>query len=76
MSSKQEKDIVSTVEQDETYVKALKELSEEQRKDVEATVASFARILGPMVENLEKLESSDELVKAVQQRLAEKLRDR
>lgn len=75
MSEKHEKGIVDSVEQDELYVKAIKATPEKDKASVKATLDGFAKMLGPMVEAVEKLEGSEEVARLVRERLAEKLRD-
>ena len=74
MSEKHVKDIVATVEQNEVYVEAMKGVSEGERANVKATLEGFAKLLSPMVEAVEQLEASEEVIQAVRARLAEKLR--
>jgi len=71
---KHAKDIVDAVRQNDAYARAAAELSEPDRIAVEATVDSFAALLGPFVATLDELERSDEVMAAVRARLAEKLR--
>lgn len=74
MSDKHVKGIVDAVEQSEIYSEAMKSVPEGEKAHVKTTVEGFAKLLGPMVEAVEQLEASEEVVKAVRARLAEKLR--
>ncbi len=74
MSEKHEKGIVDAVEQSEIYVKAIESAPEKDKANVKATLEGFAKLLGPMVEAVEKLEGSEEVARLVRERLAEKMR--
>lgn len=74
MSEKHEKGIVDSVEQSEIYTKAMESTSEKDKANVKATLEGFAKLLGPMVEIVEKLEESEEVARLVRERLAEKMR--
>ena len=74
--NKHTKDIVDAVKQDDMYTKAVAELPKTDRDAVEATVESFATLLGPLIAALDGLEQSDEVMAAVRVRLAEKMRSR
>jgi len=73
MSEKHAKDIVNAVEQTDVYIKALEAASEKEKTNVKATLEDFAKLLSPIVETVEMLETSEEVIKAVRERLAEKL---
>ncbi len=76
MSEKYAKGIVETVEQNEVYVETMKAIPDKEKANVKATLDGFAKLLSPMVEALEQLETSEEVAKEVRARLAEKLRGR
>ncbi len=68
------KDIVDAVKSSDVYEHAVSKLSEADRAGVEATVESFAAILGPLIGTLDGLEQSEDVKAAVRARLAEKMR--
>lgn len=74
MSEKHVKDIVDTVEQSEVFAETMKSVPDDQKANVKATLEGFAKLLSPMVEAVEQLELSEEVARAVRERLAEKLR--
>lgn len=74
MSEKRAKDIAEAVRSNDTFAAASSGLSDADRASVEATVDGIAAILAPVVETLDRLEQSEEVMAAVRARLAEKLR--
>ncbi len=72
--SKHAKDIIDAVKRSDAYEHAVSKLSEADRASIEATVESFAAILGPLIGTLDGLEQSEEVKAVVRARLAERMR--
>jgi len=70
------KGIIDAVTQNVAYVDAVSQLVEGERATVEATVRDFVGMLTPMIQTLDELEQSEEVMVVVRARLAEKLRGR
>lgn len=74
MSDETTKGIVEAVEQSDVYAEAMSVVSDAEKPNVQATLEGFAKLLSPMVDAVEQLERSPEVLEAVRARLAEKLR--
>lgn len=74
MSEKHVNDIVAAVEANEAYASTIRQVPDDQKESVKATLAGFAKLVAPMVEALEAVEGSEEVAQALRERLAEKLR--
>jgi len=74
MSDEHAKGIVDAVKQNDAYVGAIADLSDDERQTVEASVQGFAEMLAPIIGALDELEQSEDVMAAVRARLSEKLR--
>lgn len=72
MSDKLVEDLVDSVHLDETYKQTSQKLSDEEKKNLEASVRGMAELMAPFLRVVEALSQDDEALAIAKAKLSEK----